>query len=48
MHLPYSFVLEDRAGIAAVFARILGGRDRLAARFLDDSPEGSALAISME
>ena len=48
MHLPYSFVLEDRSGIAAVFARILGGRDRLAERFLDGSPEGSALAISME
>lgn len=32
--IPYSIVLEDRNGIVAVFARFLGGRDRLAERFL--------------
>ena len=32
--IPYSIVLEDRNGIVAVFARFLGGHDRLAERFL--------------
>ncbi len=32
--IPYSIVLEDRNGIVAVFARVLGGKDRLSAGFI--------------
>ena len=48
MRLPYAVVLEDRDGIVALFARFLGGRDRLSARFLSPSCNGTALAIEME
>ena len=32
--IPYCYVLEDKKGLAAVFSSFLGGRDRLARRFL--------------
>lgn len=35
LHVPYSIVIEDREGIAAVFSRFLGGKDRLAERLLN-------------
>ncbi len=43
--IPYSIVLEDREGIAAVFARVFGGRDRLAARFLGNEENTVAVSI---
>ena len=35
LHVPYSIAIEDRDGIAAVFSRFLGGKDRLAERLLN-------------
>ena len=43
--IPYSLVLEDRKGIACVFARFLGGSDRLSVRFLGVPDAPAALAI---
>ena len=41
--IPYSFVLEDRLSIVAVFARVFGKRDRIARRFLNR--KGMACAL---
>lgn len=41
--VPYGFVLEDQKGIVALFTSILGGRDRLAKRFLSIAPKDEFL-----
>lgn len=43
--VPYSLVVEDREGIAAVMARFLGASDRLSSRFLGIPEDPAALAI---
>ncbi len=48
LRIPYSIVMEDRSGIVAFFSRFLGGRDRLAKRFLSDDRKGIALAIGVD
>lgn len=45
-HVPYAIVLEDQAGIIAVFARIFGGRDRLSRRFLDQKGAKTSILLS--
>lgn len=45
-HVPYAVVLEDQKGIIAVFTRFLGGRDRLARRFLDASEAKTSIMLS--
>ncbi len=48
MRIPYSIVMEDRNGIVAYFSRFLGGRDRIAKRFLEKDGRGIALAIGID
>ena len=44
--IPYSVILEDRSGIVAVLARVFGGSDRLARRFIGHSGIPYALVNS--
>lgn len=45
-HVPYAIVLEDQQGLVAVFARLFGGRDRLARRFLGPSDVKTSIMLS--
>lgn len=45
-HVPYAIVLEDQVGIIAVFARVFGGRDRLARRFLGKGDAKTSIMLS--